>query len=422
MKKYMIGLIVVIIAIMTGCNKEESGTEMLIGTWNGAIQVPSQPLDIILNFNSNDDLTGTISIPVQNVDEFELTQINLKEDTVTFKMPLSGQNIYFKGKLDDDKISGTFTQQGKSFPFEVVRGEPKTDQSEEEENFLTIESPTGKLYGSLLTSEKSGPTPIAIIIPGSGPTDRNGNSPLLPGKNNSLKLLAEGLSEQGIASLRYDKRGAGKNAQAITKEEDLRFETFVDDAKQWINKLEEDERFSDIYVIGHSQGSLVGMLAAQDSSADAFISIAGAGRSIDQVLAEQLATLPEELLKESEQILASLKRGKTVNEVDTQLMNVFKPRIQPFLISWMKYDPTKEIEKLSIPTMIINGKNDIQVPAMDAELLAKAKPKAELLLIDQMNHVLKEAPAVREKNLATYSDPTLPLAEGLLSGIKKFLK
>lgn len=420
MKKWIALMLMVL--LISGCSDEKDTAEKLVGTWNGAIQVPGQPLDIILNFEHKKELSGTISIPIQNVQDFELTQINVKEEDVSFKMPLSGQQIYFKGKLKKDKISGTFTQQGKSFPFEVVKGEAKAEQPEEKEELLTIKTSTGKLYGSLLTAKTDGPTPIAIIIPGSGPTDRNGNSPALPGKNNSLKLLAEGLAEQGIASLRYDKRGAGKNAQAIMKEEDLRFDIFIKDAEMWMEKLDKDERFTDIFAIGHSQGSLVGMVAAQDSEADAFISIAGAGRSIDQVLAEQLKTLPDDLYKESEEILEALKKGKTVDEVDPQLMSVFKPSVQPFLISWMNYEPTEEIQQLKVPKLIINGKHDIQVPVSDAEALAKADPEATLLLIDEMNHVLKQAPADREKNLATYSDPSLPLADGLLSGIQEFLR
>ncbi|MGM7700486.1 alpha/beta hydrolase [Pseudalkalibacillus sp. Hm43] len=423
MKKWIVWTtIALMVLVFTGCSDEQEA-DQLVGTWNGSIEVPGQPLNIILKFKNEDQLSGTISIPVQNVEDFELTQVTIKEGDVSFKMPFSGQNIYFKGTLKNEKITGTFTQQGKSLPFEVVKGEPENAQEpEEKEEFLTIETETGKLYGSLLTPETKEPSPIAIIIPGSGPTDRNGNSPALPGKNNSLKLLAEGLAEEGIASLRYDKRGAGKNAQAIMDEKDLRFDLFIKDAEMWIEKLNNDERFTDIYVIGHSQGSLVGMVAAQNSEADAFISIAGAGRSIDEVLAEQLQTLPDDLKKESEQILESLRKGETVAEVDQQLMNMFKPSVQPFLISWMKYEPTNEIQKLDIPALIINGTHDIQVPKQDAEALAKVDEDATLLLVDKMNHVLKEAPADREKNIATYSDPSLPLADGLLSGILEFLQ
>ncbi len=189
-----------------------------------------------------------------------------------------------------------------------------------------------------------------------------------------------------------------------------------------VTELKRDERFTETIVTGHSEGALVGLLAAKDSAADALISIAGAGRPIDQVLSEQLEALPKELVEESEQILAQLRQGTTVSEMNEQLMSIFNPESQPFLISWMQYDPAAEISQLALPTMIINGTNDIQVSVADAELLSEAKPDAKLLLVDEMNHVLKEAPADREENLKTYADPSLPLADGLIEEIIAFLK
>ncbi|WP_261129811.1 alpha/beta hydrolase [Bacillus sp. Marseille-Q3570] len=424
MKKCFVLLALVLtICLLSGCNDKKDKPEMaeqLTGTWNGTIDVPGRPLNIIVKFKQKDELAGTISIPVQNVADFSLSEIKLNDDKVNFKMPLQGQEIKFYGTIDKNKINGTFTQSDQSFPFELEKGDAAAGEPEEEEDFLTIETSAGRLYGSLLTPETEEPSPIALIIPGSGPTDRNGNSQA--GRNDSLKLLAEGFAENGIASLRYDKRGAGKNQEKVIKEEDIRFDRFVKDAEKWIELLEQDERFTDIIIIGHSQGSLVGMMAAEGSAADVFISIAGAGRTIDEVLAEQLETLPDELNDESESILEELRRGKRVEEVDPRLMSIFKPSVQPFLMSWMDYNPTEEIRQISIPTLIINGKNDIQVSVADAENLAAAKPDAELLLIDKMNHVLKEAPENRDENLATYSDPTLPLANGLMEGIKEFLQ
>ncbi|WP_221567939.1 alpha/beta hydrolase [Alkalihalobacillus sp. TS-13] len=380
---YVILTLVLIIGFVSGCSDKKDKpemTEQLNGTWNGTINVPGQPLNIIVNFEQKDELAGTISIPVQNVADFRLSEIKLNDDKVNFKMPLQGQEVMLYGTIDKNKIEETFTLSGQSFPFELKKGDTTAGQPEEEEDFLTI------------------------------------------GRNDSLKRLAKRLAENGIASLRYDKRGAGKNQEAVITEEDIRFDRFVEDAEKWIELLEQDKRFTDIIIIGHSQGSLVGMMAAEDSAADAFISIAGAGRTIDEVLREQLETLPDELYDESESILEELRRGNRVEEVDPQLMSIFKPSVQPFLMSWLNYDPTEEIRQMSIPTLIINGKNDVQVSVKDAENLAAARPDAELLLIDKMNHVLKEAPENRDENLATYSDPSLPLADGLVEGITNFLK
>jgi len=133
---------------------------------------------------------------------------------------------------------------------------------------ITLVTPTGNLAGTLLTPSGSGPFPLVVIIAGSGPTDRDGNSPLLPGANNSLRLLAEGLAERGIASLRYDKRGVGGSRAALAGEAELRFTTGADDAAAWVTKLRADPRFSTITVVGHSEGSLLGMLATQHSPVD----------------------------------------------------------------------------------------------------------------------------------------------------------
>ena len=166
----------------------------------------------------------------------------------------------------------------------------------------------------LLPKEMSKTVPVVLLLSGSGPTDRNGNSPMLPGKNNSLQMLAEGLAENGIASLRYDKRGVGESAKAMVSEADLRFETYVDDAVAWCEQLRKDKRFSAVIIAGHSEGSLIGMLAAKRCNAAGFISIAGAGRAAADILRTQLAgKLPPELATQSDAILKNLEAGKTTD-------------------------------------------------------------------------------------------------------------
>ncbi|GEN53357.1 alpha/beta hydrolase family protein [Halobacillus faecis] len=419
-KLFLIGLVLFIITGCNGKNEEAEGQEdkQLEGHWEGEIQIPNQPLNILVDFKSGEDWQGTITIPAQNVTDFSLTEIAAKEGNVSFKMPLPGQSVQFDGELDGERLSGTFTQNGQTFPFSLTKGER---EGKEEGEFLSIETSTGQLYGELLLPDHEGPYPVALIIPGSGPTDRNGNSQGA-GNNNSLKLLAESLADKGIASLRYDKRGAGKNMNAVTGNSEMRFEVFIDDAKQWLETLEDDKRITNIAVIGHSQGSLVGMMAAGAETTEAFISLAGAGQTIDHVLENQLGdSLPEDLFKESQTILGEMRDGKTVDDVSQSLQGVFAPDVQPFLLSWMAYDPAEQLAELDVPTLIVNGTNDIQVPDSEAQLLKKAEPEAELMLVDGMNHVLKEAPENRDENLATYTNPDLPLADGLVEGMIEFL-
>ena len=288
---------------------------------------------------------------------------------------------------------------------------------------IVLETPTGKLFGALELPKSSAPLPVALIIAGSGPTDRNGNSPGIPSPNNSLKYLAEGLAAQGIASVRYDKRGVAESIKAATSESDLRFETYIDDAVLWGKQLRTDKRFSSVIVIGHSEGSLIGMVAAQKMSADAYISIAGAGRPAPQALLDQLkGKLPADLQAKAEMITKSLAEGKIVEDTPSALDVLFRRSVQPYLISYFKYDPAKEIAKLSIPVLIAQGTTDIQIPAQDANLLVQGKPSAKLLMIEGMNHVLKEVPAEQEKQIKSYTDPSLPVAPKLIDGINGFIK
>jgi uncharacterized protein len=286
---------------------------------------------------------------------------------------------------------------------------------------VQITTPTGTLYGTqfIPTSTVSGP--VALIIAGSGTTDRNGNNPLA-GQNNSLKLLAEGLAGHGIASIRYDKRGIGESSAAGTKEVDLRFDTYVEDAAFWIQQLQADSRFSSVTVIGHSEGSLIGMLATQKTGANAFVSIAGPARTASQVLRDQLRPkLPDALWQKSEQILAALEQGNTVTSVPPELNTLYRSSVQPYLISWFRYTPAQEIKRLTAPVLIVQGTTDIQVPVSEAQALKMAKPDAELRIIEGMNHVLKAVPLDPEQQNASYSEPTLPVVPEIVEGISQFI-
>ena len=290
------------------------------------------------------------------------------------------------------------------------------------ESDIVLKTPTGDISGTLTIPVKSAKSPLVIIIAGSGPTDRDGNS-TMGVKTNAYKMLAEGLAGNGISVLRYDKRGIGKSNTAMTSESDLRFETYINDVAGWINLLKKDKRFSKIILLGHSEGSLIGMVAAEQPGISKFISVAGAGSPAYRILQDQLKKqLTPQLLEESDKILDSLRQGKTVSKVNPLLVSLYRPGVQPYLISWFKYDPAKEISKLKIPVLIIQGNTDIQVSVDDARLLSKAKPDARLLIIENMNHILKEAEADRQKNLATYNEPELPLKKGLVDEITSFIK
>jgi pimeloyl-ACP methyl ester carboxylesterase len=289
------------------------------------------------------------------------------------------------------------------------------------ETNLVLETSTGKIYGTLQLPEKHQKMPLVLIIAGSGPTDRDGNSAILKGKNNSLKKLASGLASRGIASLRYDKRGIGESKASMSSESKMRFDEYVSDARGWIELLKKDARFSSVTVAGHSEGSLIGMIAARDH-ADKYISIAGAGEPADEILKTQLKNLPENSRQQVYLMLDTLKQGDTLRKNDPSFYMLFRPSIQPYMISWMKYDPVKEIGKLQIPVLIIQGTNDIQVSAEDAKRLSSGLPIARLLLIEQMNHILCiVGSSDKQANIDSYSNPELPLAPTLIDSISSFV-
>ena len=288
-----------------------------------------------------------------------------------------------------------------------------------EEELVSLQISEGVLHGTLLLADSIN-SPVALFISGSGPTDRDGNQHNL--KNNSLKMLAESLRSHGISSLRYDKRAIAKSKIKDLDESELRFEDYVEDASAWLKWLKETGRFSKFVVIGHSEGSLVGMLAAQNSGADKFISLAGPGKSADKILKEQLSE--QRIISYlANPLIDELVLGKTVKVpfYSLSLKTLFRPSVQPYLISWFKYDPSIEINKLKIESLIIQGTTDIQVSVEDAYLLANANDRAELRIIEGMNHILKNSSMSRIENLSSYNKPDLPINEEIIGEIVTFL-
>ncbi|MBH3436179.1 alpha/beta hydrolase [Pseudomonas citronellolis] len=279
----------------------------------------------------------------------------------------------------------------------------------------------GVLRGTLLLPQTASPPPLALLVAGSGPTDRDGNNP--EGGNNAyLRRLAEALASNGIASLRYDKRGIARSRDAAPDERQLSVDGYVDDLVAWSDRLAEDPRFGPQVLVGHSEGALIASLAAPRSKAAALVLIAGSGRPIDKVLREQLSVrLPPPLLAKADAILDRLRGGHQVPEVPAQLNALFRPSVQPYLISLFRHDPARALARVRQPTLILQGTSDIQVDVADAQALQRARPDAELQLISGMNHILRIVPADVKKQLASYNDPGLPLARDLVQRLVGFI-
>jgi len=314
---------------------------------------------------------------------------------------------------DQQQVAGIFFLPAPAEPSPVDKNAPPDVQ---------LETKDTTLYGTIDLPKGDGPFPAVLVVSGSGPNDRDGNQVAL--KSDYLKKLAAGLTEQGFAVLRYDKRGSGKSEVGDAPLETFRFDVFVDDAVGWVTMLRKDNRFSSVAILGHSQGSLVAMLAAQRVPVDAIVSIAGAGRSIDKVLitqlGEQLKSMPE-LRAHAFAVIEELAAGQTVQDYPEKLEALFNPSVQGFLISWMQHDPVKVIATLEIPILIVQGTRDIQVLVEDAEALKKGQSAAELVLVKNMNHVLRHI-ATEAEQLPSYGNAKLPLDPQLVPTATSFLK
>ncbi|WP_274475970.1 alpha/beta hydrolase [Mangrovimonas aestuarii] len=290
----------------------------------------------------------------------------------------------------------------------------------QENKFFSEDLSINKLIdGTLLTPNKATKqTPLAIIIPGSGPTNRNGNQNFL--KNNSLKKLAEALSNEGIATFRYDKRIV-KQIRQNNVDKEITFDDFITDANSVLEYFINEDKFGKIYVIGHSQGSLVGMIAAK-GKANGFVSLAGPGKPIDEVLYEQISKTAPGFSEEVKKTLEIMKSGNTTDEYPPALVTIFNKDLQPFLINWMQYNPSEEIKNLTIPVLIINGTKDLQVTEEEAKLLKEASPDAQLVIIKDMNHVLVPIEGDDLENSKSYNESFRKLSPELINSIVSFIK
>jgi len=250
--------------------------------------------------------------------------------------------------------------------------------------------------------------------------DRDGNGP--KNTSNDYKLLAAALAKNGIASVRYDKRGVGSSVSAAKKESDSRFDDYFDDVFSLIGMLDDDKRFSKVVVLGHGQGSLIGMIAAADDRVKAFISVEGTSETADKYLTGVIdRTYPKYIAENFKVVLDSLRHGKFNSKVDPALYPVARPGLQGVIVSWWRFDPQMEIKKLKKPVLIIHGSTDLDVDVINAEKLKKGKGPV-LVIINNMNYVLKDAPLDKEKNMATYTNPDLPLKPELVTTIVDFVK
>ncbi len=286
---------------------------------------------------------------------------------------------------------------------------------------LTLYTPTGDLMGTMVLPEEIEQFPIVLIQAGSGPTDRDGNSPFGV-RANSYRMIADALARKGIATVLMDKRGIAASTPAGTDESELRFTTYVDDLISWVKYIEKDKRVESIALAGHSEGSLVAMLAAEKVKVHSYISIAGTGENISKTLVGQVSAQDENTGAVLDSLLIRIKAGKSIAVIPPGLGGLLRPSVLPYMRSWMQQEPCSSIKKLKIPILILQGSTDIQVDTTQGYNLHACAKKSQLLTIQGMNHILKNAPAEREANLAAYNNRDLPIPEELITALATFIK
>ncbi len=278
--------------------------------------------------------------------------------------------------------------------------------------------------GTLLQPLNNKSKTLAIIIAGSGPTNRDGNQTAM--KTNSLKKLAYFLAEEGMASFRYDKRIFKLSKNQMYNQSQIRFDDFVKDAADVVNyfKLYDGDKygFEQFILIGHSQGVLVAQLASLKTAVNGLILLCGTANPIDEVMVNQVSKQAPFLYEDLKQAFDSIKKVGFVKSYNPLLKSVLQDDTQAFLQSWMIHNPAEIAKKINIPTLVIGGTTDIQIPGEQAKILAENFPNATYAIIENMNHVLKEVESLGLENQKSYNRPNLPLHDNLKSELKPFIK
>ncbi len=293
---------------------------------------------------------------------------------------------------------------------------------------IEIAGPTGVLAGTMLAPAEAVGAPVVLIIPGSGPTDRDGNNPMGV-RAASYRLLAERLAERGVATIRIDKRGMYGSAGALADANAVTVADYAADIRAWIADARQRTGAPCIWLLGHSEGGMVALATAQEAGEElcGLLLVAAPGRPLGEVLREQLRANPANapLLDDAMSAIERLERGERVDSsgFHPALQGLFAPQIQGFLISLFSYDPAELVARANRPTLILQGGRDIQVRETDARRLAEADPNARFVILSDVNHVLKAvASDDRAANLAAYADPDLPLAPGVAEAIAEFVR
>ncbi len=400
------------------------------GGADARIQKVSSPLSLRLLEPASG---GLLDMPEQSMFGFPLSNLSWRQDRISFRLETGsdvsaiafngflaktaqGAAPKIVGSLRGEELSGSFAIS--LVPDRLLPGETR----------LSVDTGMGLIPGSLIIPESAGsPMPLVLMISASGTTDRDGNNFNVPGKNDAFRLLASALAQEGIASYRYDKRGAGEAYKLVYDESFLRFYQYVNDAAEVIARFRGDERFSRIVLLCHAEGALVGAaalnrLGLSGTFVDAMMMLCASDKSPSRGVEDSLADTPAELEKEAKAIMQALKAGKEYPSPSPYFSDFFRPSFQAYLSSWFQYDPFVEIPSVMVPLAFVHGGRDLQVSQEELDGLLALRPSASAYILPGMNHALKEVPEDRDRNFDAFTDPSFPLGKGLVELVAAFAK
>ena len=305
-----------------------------------------------------------------------------------------------------------------------------------------VDSGNGLLRGSFLEPEPAASsdysiardysiaTPVVLLLSGAQ-ADRDGNNYAVPGRSDALAELAQSLASLGVCSLRFDKRGTGESYRLGSNEGSLRFDDHIADAKAAIRALASDPRFSSVLVVGFAEGALVGAYALDDLYAAGklasgrvagMVALCASGRTELEIARDALEGTPKELKAEAEAIMSALEAGNSYPNPSAYFADYFRPSAQGYLSSLFARNIREAFASLPCPVLVIAGGSDLQTNGSESKLLASVRSDIAYRVIPGMSHALKAVGSDEEENYSSFTDPSLPLADGLPELVAAFAR
>jgi len=410
-------------------------SEALVGRWQGSLDVPRPDLgqgreqSEAFSLRILPEGFVLVDFPERNIFGFPAMPVTVRKGHFSFDLGAGKGLVHLEGGATASSggkasLAGIVSQGGVDGTWRLFRSERSPGYGRE----LDIAVPGGSLRGSLVLPQALAKCPLAILVSGSGRTDRDGNNYQVPGRNDSFLMLSAALSERGVASYRYDRRGVGESLALAPEESSLRFGDEVADLGAAVARLAADPRFSSIVLVGHSDGALVaasllatsdrGIAAVRDRTGLAVL--ASGAQSALETFQKAIAAAPEAERAEGEAILNTILAGGTWPHPSPYYADFFRPSFQAYLTGWLNRDLKDLLPKVGARLLLVQGDRDMQVELHDFMGLAAVRSDAPALIIPDMNHVLKSVPDEVDANISSFSKPGFPVAEGLVAALVAF--